>query len=369
MTVKDFSKTDKRTILCIHEDREHCLPGAKLSVLSLREHCPNLPIVVSCPNVPSAFADWLSRVPRVELASYPETLNCAWNIKPTVLLRLLQDGYSEAIWVDSDIVAARDVMTPLTRLDADIFGATQETYWGQNQGGVVRTVAWGLKPGREMPCTVNSGVLRVTTAHLELLKDWEQMLKHPIYLRAQTLPWYERPLHMIGDQEVLTALLGSQEYSDVSLSLLRRGVEIAQCMGPGGFTPWERINAFRTDFPGLVHSMGSKPWTKAAQPPRFRLNAASLRAWYEHLHMELTPYISVARQYASALEEDVQWTEHSSIAGKILKWLAFSDPILQGLPLALIDAVARTFRSWFKIARYGVPEEFLLRESPLNGEE
>lgn len=360
-----IGKNTKRSIICIHEDRADCLTGVKLSILSLRERCPGFPIVVSCPTVPVSFAEWLDHIPNVTLFSYPETQNCSHNVKPTVLLRLLEEGYPEVIWVDSDIIVHRDILTPLTEGSTVTFGAAEETYWGQNQGGVVRTVAWGLTPGREMPCTVNSGVLRVTTEHLGLLNAWQLMLNHPVYVRAQALPSSERPLHMLTDQEVLTALLGSQEYSKIPLALLKRGVDIAQCFGPGGFTPWERLIALRSGLPGLVHSMGNKPWTKKPQPPPFKLGAASLRHYYEYLHLELTPYVSVARRYGPALKEDLQWMELASIPAKLMAVITLNGAILREFPLSLIDAVARSLRRWLKIARFPSRAEFCLHESPL----
>jgi hypothetical protein len=336
----------------------------KLAILSLRQCCPALSIVVSCPSAPPSFIEWLSRIPRVTLAQYPETQNCLWNAKPTVLLRLLKEGYPEVIWVDSDIIAHRDVLTPLTELSARSFGATQETYYGHMQGGTARTIAWGLKPGREMPCTVNSGVLRVTPEHVELLTAWEQLLGHPLYRRAQALQWFRRPLHMLSDQEVLTGLLGAQEFSGIPLVLLRRGIDIAQCMGPSGFTPRERITALHKGLPGLIHSMGSKPWMKAPQPPPFELSAPSLRRYYDYLHLELTPYVSVARRYAQYLDEDLQWMESSSRAARFMAAATLSTPTLQEFPLSLIDATGRTSRRWLKIARFSLHEEFCLHESP-----
>ena len=352
-------------IICVHEDRSHCFTGLKLSVLSLREHCPHFPIVVSCPNAPASLVDWLGRIPGVRLAVFSEIQSCAWNVKPTVLLRLLDESHSEVIWVDSDIIAQSDALTPLTRRAPEAFGATEETYWGQSQGGTARTLAWGLNPGREMPCTVNSSVLRVTSAHIELLKSWQLMLKHPVYVRAQSLPWYERPLHMITDQEALTALLGSREYSSVPLALLRRGIDIAQCMGPGGFTPWERLKALRHGPPGLIHSMGIKPWTKEPLPPKLGLKSQSLRRYYEYLHIELTPYGPEARKYGRYLEEDLRWMDLNSFPARLMASVTGSHPTLQEFPLSLIDAAARKWRAWRGIGRYNLGKEFLLQESPL----
>ena len=148
-------------------------------------------------------------------------------------------------------------------------------------------------------------------------------------------------------------------------ALRARGVDIAQCMGPGGFTPWERLRALRAGMPGLIHSMGIKPWTKEPQPPALEANASSLRRYYEYLHMELTPYVAEARKYTSALGEDYQWTELRSPAAKIMAAVMFSSAILQEFPLSLLDTAARSWRRWLKIARYPLHEEFCLRQSPL----
>jgi hypothetical protein len=359
------SERSTRSVICVHEDRAHCITGIKLSILSLRAQCAKIPIVVSVPTAASDFVEWLGHIPDTTLVVYPETRNCAWNVKPTVLLRLLEGGYSDVIWVDSDIIVCRDVLTPLTEKSPKTFGGTEETYWGQNQGGIARTVAWGLDPGREMPCTINSGVLRVTPEHVGLLKAWQLMLQHPIYARAQALPWYDRPLHMITDQEALTALLGSQPYASIPMALLRRGVDIAQCMGPGGFTPWERVRALRSGLPGLIHSMGIKPWTKEAMPPRLQLNLQTWRKYYDYLHMELTPYVSTARKYGPALKEDISWMKLKSKTARVMTAIAAHSPILQEFPLSLVDAEVRRWRRWRKIARYHLHDEFMLRESPL----
>ena len=353
-------------IICMHEDRTECLTGVKLGILSLRRHSPSLGIVLNSPTAPPAFVEWARRIPQLTLASYTDIRDHGWNMKPHMLLRLLQEGYPEVIWMDADIIAHRDVLTPLTRLAPEVLVATQETYWGQSQGGTERTRAWGFTPGRVLPCTVNSGVLRVTTKHLGLLKAWESLLQHPLYRRAQSLPWYERPLHMISDQEVLTGMLGAEEFSSTPLHLLKRGSDIAQCMGPGGFTPAERIRSITKGLPGLVHSMAIKPWMKEARPPALNINARSLRRYYEYLHMELTPYASVARSYAPELDEDVQWLNLNSSVSKLLAIVTGNSAVLRELPLSIVDSLARRWRRWRGVARYELNEEFCLTESPLS---
>src|SRR5262249_19132283 len=161
-------------------------------------------------------------------------------------------------------------------------------------------------------------------------------------------------------------LLGAEDFSHIPFALLERGVDIAQCFGPSGFTPWERIKSLWLGFPGLVHSMGIKPWAKDRQPPALGLSPSQLRKYYEYLHMELTPYIRVSRKYGPALKEDLGWMNLRSGSAKFLAAVTGDSPALQELPLAFIDAVVRMSRRRLRIARYGLQDEFCLQESPLN---
>ena len=360
---------DQGTVVCIHEDRLSHLIGAKLAVLSLMHHCPDLPIVLSCPSPPASLRHWVEGLKNVRLVSYPELRNLGWNVKPAVFLRLFEAGYSEIIWMDSDIIANGDILSKLLLYSAKILVLTQETYWGQEQSGNFRTLAWGFTLGRDLPCALNTGIIRATTHHIQLIKAWQIMLNHPLYVHAQTLPWLERPVHMVGDQDALTALMGGSEFANTPISMLKRGEDIAQCVGPSGFTPIERLRSLSTGLPPLIHAQGAKPWTKPSQPPTI-LNSQkpllkSLREYYSYVSLELAPYESVARQYQAGLEEDSTWMDIESNLGKFIVGLAGNHPILRDFSLALFDAVTRRIRRYLKIARYSVSPEFFLKESPL----
>jgi hypothetical protein len=356
-----------RTIVCIHEDRPSCMPGAKLTALSMRDHYPQLEVVISCPNPSPAFEDWIEQQAGIRLLHTPELTDCGFNIKPRLLLRQLDEGYDNVIWVDSDIVAIRPLATRLDVHAPDVFVATQETYWGQQQGGTKRTIDWGLTPGRDMPVTVNSGILRVTEHHRELLNAWQQMLAHPTYRAVQKMPWYERPLHMITDQEVLTGLLGSGQFADVPLLLLQRGRDIAQCFGPSGFTPLERMRCIAADMPAFVHAMGPKPWDRSAllavigeEPSMLKL-----RRYYENVALELSPYFALAPRYREALAGDDDWMHRRSNVARFLSALTGNHPILQGMPLAMFDSTIRVLRRELGMGRIQDRAEFVLTESPL----
>ena len=77
---------------------------------------------------------------------------------------------------------------------------------------------------------------------------------------ANKMDWRQRPIHMQGDQDVLTALLTSTEFADIPLKMLRRGKDIVQFDGVWGYTTAERLRSLLGDGPTFIHCMGTKPW-------------------------------------------------------------------------------------------------------------
>jgi hypothetical protein len=120
---------------------------------------------------------------------------------------------------------------------AETLVATEEPFWGKAQGGWERATAWGLAPGRRLPATVNTSLLRVTDRHVALLEEWRRLLATPEYRAAQARPWSERRMHVMGDQDVLTALVASADFAHVPVRQLRRDIEVAHCFGPAGYPP------------------------------------------------------------------------------------------------------------------------------------
>lgn len=358
-------------VLCIHEDRHSHLVGLKLAVLSVVAHSPQFKIIISCPDAPTNLVTWVSKLNNVEIISHPELGNIGWNIKPSLLLSLLKKGYDNVIWIDSDIILNGKILVDIANYSADIFVVTEEPYWGQFQGGSFRTHAWGLTLGRSLKCTVNSGIVRVTQRHVSLLQAWIKMLNHPVYLSAQKMPAMQRPLHMIGDQEVLTALICSNLFKDVPLVMLKRGADIAQCFGAAGYTPFERIkNVFSFKTPAMFHAMGAKPWVRENQPPSlFNRNHSllkNLRKYYEYLSLEVSPYSIIARKYSKQLNEDTSWMYSKTLTAKLFTIISFNSANLIGLPLAVIDSFTKRLRRALNINRFSTNAEHVLKESPFD---
>ncbi len=343
-------------IVCVHEDRTDNLIGVKLAVLSLARHCPDLPVIISCPQPPASFRRWVEALPNAQLIVDPKLAGLSWNVKPTILLHCLDDGHRDVVWIDTDILVNQDFRQRLSHLGDETLVVTQECYWGLLQGGTYRTVAWGLKPGRTLPTTLNTGIVRVTPQHTELLNAWRTMLGHPAYIRAQRLPYGERPLYMFGDQDVLTALLGSAEFSHVPVEMLKRGTDIAQCYGPSGYSPVDRVRSLRQGLPTFVHSMRHKPWQRALSPAAVWSSKGSLLkrlyTYYNYLDLELSPYTSIAREYREQIGEEATWMDMKSTPARLFAALAAGHPTLQEFPLALFDAGVRHTLRLLGVGRY-----------------
>ena len=358
----------RRSVFCIHEDRADYLTGVKISILGLAKYAPGFEILVSSPGASADFRDWLKGQPQARLVDLPDLGAQGWNVKASVLLRLLET-HEEVVWMDSDILVMNTVQGLIGHPDSTLLIATEETYWGQAQGGSVRTRAWGLQPGRVLRSTVNSGILRVTRAHVPLLQAWKTMMAHPRYLAAQAGPWYERPLHMIGDQEVLTALLGATQFADTPVKLLRRGADIAQCFGPAGFTPLERIRSLFAGGPAVVHALGAKPGRRPATPPSLRHAGMpvgrALRAYYDHVALEVSPYTIAAMAHASDLGEETGWLQARTLPARLLRAKSPGHVHLSGLPLAAFDHLIKFLRSRLGLSRFSQDERFSLSEPPI----
>jgi hypothetical protein len=336
----------------VFDTRPEAQIGVRLAVASLRRHLPAAQVWVAVPDAPEALLRWLRDQPRVVVREAGHHAGMRWEAKPTLLLEALAE-VPEVLWFDSDIVATAE-LGPLVLGDAeDVLVATEETAYGQAQGGAHRTSAWGLPVGRSLPTTVNTGIVRATRHHVGLLEAWRALLATPEFVDAQARPWHERPLHVLSDQEVLTALLGSADFAAVPLRLLRRGTDIAQCFGPAGFTPLERLRD-RT-LPPLVHAMGHKPW--APPDPAWASSASGrLRTCYDRAHCELEPYGWVAEGYADEVGDDLSWARTRHATARVMAALTRDHPVYRELPLAVVDAAVRTARRRLSIGRFEVAE-------------
>jgi hypothetical protein len=310
-------------LICSYEDRPSDIVGLKLLVCSLARHVPDVAIHLCCPDPPDSFRRWLAARPGVVLDQTVDPALMGWNAKPALLLRLLDAGHDNVIWMDSDLIVARDFRGLLK--DEDSLVVTAEMAWNHRQEVQQRTRAWNLPLGRSSPTMVNSAFLRVTPHHRPLLQAWAGLLRTREYQDGQQIPFETRPPHVLGDQDVLGALLGAAEFEDLAVQYLARGSEIIHDIS-GGYHPLDRLANIVRPMPPLVHAQSYKPW-------RFPVEPALLREpgrYYNFMHVETSPYRHVARQYRAELDEDLPWLEVRSLLGKAAVALALGNPHMSG---------------------------------------
>ena len=81
------------------------------------------------------------------------------------------------------------------------------------------------------------------------------------YRDNQTRHQRDRDLGCVGDQDVLSALVGSAQFADVPVKLLQSGRDVVQNLGEFGWHPRDRLRSMLSGSPPLVHALGPKPWT------------------------------------------------------------------------------------------------------------
>jgi hypothetical protein len=333
------------------EDRP-VLTGAKLSLLSLARHNPELKVVAFFPGASDEFLRWASRLSNVEVrSSRGSVFGNGWNVKPTAILTMLDEGHDQVLWLDTDIIVCGDLMARLDPIPPECIVGTEEYFWGHRQGSPLRTSGLGLAPSRVLPATVNTGLLRASKIHRPLVEHWASIVSGPEYFAAQELSPTRRPIHLFDEQEVLTGLLGSSQYADIDVVQLKRGVDIAQCFGPSGFTLKERLQA-HGKIPLLVHTQGPKPWSKS-EPKERRSFSGRLMGYYQTAHLDVTPYVFVAMEYRDQMDEDVSWMSPATALGRGLSRLYKNQPLLREAPLTVIDSAQRKFRRVFHIGIVG----------------
>jgi hypothetical protein len=334
-----------KSTICLAEDREVCEPCLKLLLLSLNKHCSGTAINLFYPPAKERFLAWIKKCPQVRLQTDQVANGYGWNVKPQAIMRMIDQGFDEVIWIDSDVIVSRDILHIVAQLNSDIVVATEDALGDQrNDRNALRARLWGLPVGRVLPFGLNTGVLRVTRDHYHLMEQWWKLLQSSTYQDFQKREWSQRPIHMLGDQDVLTALLTSKEFSEIPLHILRRGKDILQFNGVYGYTVAERMRKLLGGCPTFIHSFAGKPWSE-----RWRLEpSAGLREYVKKVYLDLSPYTLSAMEFRHELESDAEWMEAHYVLSRILRALGMGRPELVGLPVAAFMDLARIVKSMRK---------------------
>jgi hypothetical protein len=314
--------------VCSYEDRPEAMDGLILMGESLCAVDREISLHLTVPDAPAAVTAWAEGRPGVELSTTRPEGVTGWDVKPWLLLQQLDEGWSEVVWLDADIIVTRAVAAVLEEYPRDALVMAEE--WDRHEGVRV-SHRWGWPSARLVP-VLNSCFIRVTQDHHRLLERFLEMVRDPHYRGAQSLPMEDRPIHLYSDQWLLIALLESEEFGRVGFDRLRLGRHIAQCAGSSGYRPLHRLLDVIRGLPPLIHCIGRKPW----QPPQ---GGGRLGEFATDLATDLSPYVLAARPVARRLGLRAEWLEPRTTVGAILRGLTGSHPGMAGLPLAALHAV------------------------------
>jgi len=337
-----------KSTICLAEDRAACEPPLKLLLLSLNRHCSGIAINLFYPPAKDGFVNWIKKYPQVRLQTARLMSGYGWNVKPQAIMQLLDDGFDEVIWIDSDVIVNRNVLPIFSGLTSDTLVATEHTLAEERDDrNALRARLWGLPVGRGLPFALSSGVVRVTKDHYHLMGRWWELLRSGKYQESQQKKWQERPIHMLGDQDVLTALLTSKEFSQIPIHILRRGKHIIQFDGVYGYSVAERMRNLLGDGPAFTHSGAAKPWSL-----EWRTKSSSgLREYIKMVYLGLSPYTLSAMRFRHELGCDTEWMEPHYALSRILRTLGMGYPPLVGLPIAASMDLVRVIKYMQKLRR------------------
>ena len=172
------------------------------------------------------------------------------------------------------------------------------------------------------------------------MERWWELLQSSQYQDVQKRVWGQRPVHMLGDQDVLTALLTSKEFSEIPIYRLKRGKHILQFDGVYGYTIAERMRNLVGDGPVFIHSGAGKPWSEQWRSSPW----LDLREYVKKVYLDLSPYTLSAVQFRHKLEGNTEWMDPHYSLSRTLRALGNGHPPLVGLPMAIFADVARILK-------------------------
>ena len=313
-------------------------PALRILLSSLSLHYPPAHIHLFLSSPTNDLLDFIAQLDLiVEVHEFP-VVGLGYNVKPFVLAQLLRSNINRILWLDSDIIVSACFRKFVQTLRRGVLEISEEMLGRfHDNSGVNRTSSWGFSVQRYFPFALNTGVLFVDQSHLDLMVKWSELLSSGSYQDAQSLQWDERPDHLLGDQDVLCALLGSEEFSAIEVHVLRRGEGIIQFSGPYGYTLRERMFHLLRGPPPFVHSLGEKPWLAKRM-------GVSFFDRFCYFYSGCSPYIFLARKRQAALI-DRSWLEPRNFADRFFRLLGFGSMPLTGLPFALVADFMRGLKS------------------------
>ena len=225
---------------CAFEDRS-ALVGLKLLILSLERHCRDLVLYLGYTEENRELARWLQRhgphVVPVRMAPFAQV--CLKHVKPLLFLELFRRGVEDVVWIDTDIIVLRDLVS---RLSAGLM----KKRWSLRRTSTrscrkkISRAHYRMSPVRDLSGSVNSCVARFTRHHVPLLEKWLEFMNDPVFLEQWNLPPHLRVWGFGLDQTVLQVLLccrGQGWTPPEEVTLLKDGPDIIQEWGVAHLRP------------------------------------------------------------------------------------------------------------------------------------
>jgi hypothetical protein len=265
-----LSEDEEGRCFCTHEDRAKDYVAQKLLVESLQRWSPHEKIYIPADGISPDHLIWLRQQPNVRVIEDFKCEQSGWDVKPTLLLYLIEKGKKRVSWIDSDIIVFRDPHAILDDLPEDSLVVAEEGYRTKYIGTALRAKELGLCVGKEYNLDVCSAFVSVSSGHQGILRDWSALLKREDYVYNQSLIIPKRQFHLAGDQEILGGLIGSKAYEGLNVSFFRSSVDIIHCQAPHFYTLRQRLKSLFAGQPALIHAQAKKPWRpefKTAESP------------------------------------------------------------------------------------------------------
>lgn len=322
---------------CLVEDRPSAEIGIRLLAVTLRRQCPGTRTVLFHANPTEGLRRWLVDFPDIELVTQKLPGGGTADVKPHALLAMLDRGHRHVVWLDTDMMLAGDPRPLFMKLAPEVIGLAEEVRLAPNQGTELRTRGWGFEVGRSLPFTLNTCVTRVTSHHRAVLEEWGRLLSDDRYTRHFVTDLQHRPPHAMYDLDVLNALLGARQWSDIPWHVFPVGRDLIHSGGAISYSLEERLAGLFRPCPPILHALAVKPWVLLGPNPKF--DSGNLQ--YRQLMQEISPYVALARQYRAETGDPCPWLDWSTPMGRILRLLGFGHFALRGLPVAVVGQVVK----------------------------
>ena len=134
LKMSNGSDNSTKSAIVLFEDRPEYEIGIRLLVASLLSStlAQEIEILVFLPNASASFAEWINS-PWLQFSNayfylgddVPEIASAGWNVKPSLLMWALGQGYRRAVWFDSDMIITGELPPALWSSDEGTLVATE----------------------------------------------------------------------------------------------------------------------------------------------------------------------------------------------------------------------------------------------------